>query len=851
MTDDAAPVLSETRPTTVARHRPLVPVLIGFSAGIALDGLGAAPIGVWTVACAASVILVVLGLRRGLPDRARWALAMLMLVPFGGFWHAARFRATPANHLKNLNLPADSLWHLRARVRERPAMHYRWDPFAESAQGTAGYWMLRVEAEALSSDEEQWHPTAGGLAVFGDGPAPAVEAGDRVQFLGRIGPNRRPTNPGERDRALGYERFGSYGTASVASADSLRMLSSPSWWRALTAAPSRFSGRLSAGVARILERSGSVDAAGLVQAVLFGRPEKLTPATAELFAESGTLHFLAVSGLHVGLFCLLAGGLLTIIGVPVRMRLILTIAAVWGYVAFTGIHTSAARAGWMLTFMLAAPLFGRRGDPLSGLAAAALAILLLQPQRLFSSGFQLTFVAVWAILCIYPQLAGILWPWEDLVARLRHPEEAGVLSEVGLWARSYLLMSFTVWAATAPLIAYHFHLFSPLTPLLNLVMWPLVLSLLVTCLALALSVALGGILAGVLAALALFWAEGMRSLLQATEGLPGFGLYVPSPPAWWVALFFGGLALWVFRWRPWAGRRSAVAVAAVLGVAFVAFGAGPDRADAFTLTIADVGHGHAVLAETREGHGLLIDAGSTSPSARNALADLLWHRGVPRVDAAVLSHFNRDHYSFLPFVHRRFTIDQLILPARADFSGVAELVSGRLRRMVGAPRYYREGDSIGGGDLRCDVIHPSLDFLARPDLSENDQSLVLMCSYRGLRVLLPGDSEGSALRRLNTDFGGRLRAQVLVLPHHGHYHAGLGEFIANVSPRVAVASGDADECELQTRALLDDHGVELWVTGEDGAVTVRYDGKSVRVSGHASSRSIEFALSGTSATQTP
>ncbi|MCK4283000.1 MAG: ComEC/Rec2 family competence protein, partial [Candidatus Brocadiae bacterium] len=332
-----------------------------------------------------------------------------------------RFRTKPPWHLENLPLEEGTPYRLRGRITREPRVHYRESPFALEGARPGKFWLLRVELERLSGDGERWHRAAGGVTVFVNWGRPALEVGDRVQFLARLSKNRRPANPGERDRALTYDRAGSHATASVASAAALKLLRRPAWCRSVPIAVGRLRTFLWSRVERRLEQHDGAGAS-LVTALLFGQRGALTAEQTTLFKESGSLHFLAISGLHVGIFCIFVQSLFTLIGLPVRIRSLVTILLIWLYVLFTGCHVSAARTGWMLSIVLAAPLVRRQRDSISALAAAAFLLLLLWPQQLFSAGFQLTFVAVWPIVCIYPQLGGILWPWEDLLARLHRPE---------------------------------------------------------------------------------------------------------------------------------------------------------------------------------------------------------------------------------------------------------------------------------------------------------------------------------------------------------------------------------------------------------------------------------------------
>jgi len=579
---------------------------------------------------------------------------------------------------------------------------------------------------------------------------------------------------------------------------------------------------------------------GLVAALLLGERSALTTPQERLLKESGTLHFLAISGLHVGLFALFLGCILTLLPLPVRARAVSLIVMVWVYVLFTGCSVSAARAGWMLSFMLAAPLLERQRDSLSAVAGAALFILVAWPQELFAPGFQLTFVAVWAIICVYPQLTGMLWPWEDLLARLEQPEERGIWQDLWVSVRSYALLSVVVWAATAPILAYHFNSVSLWAPLLNLFMWPLVLLLLIACFVLTVCLPFGYSAAWPAAWAAGFLAEHIEALLRVSSGLPGSGLYTPQPALWWVVLFCVVVAGWTVRTRLGLGRRAFAAAAALLALALVAREAGARAKRAFSLTIADVGTGQAALVQTPEGEAILFDAGSVRQGAEQAVAGLLWHRRANPIGAVVLSHFDRDHCNFIPYLTDRFRIGQAVVPASGKLAPLATLARGWLRQEGLDVRPVTEGAELAGGRLRCVVLHPNMRFATELELPENEKCLVLHGTYNGLTFLLPGDIQTNAIRRLNHDYGDRLRADILLVPHHGHYSEGLEEFVGHVRPAVAVVSGAEAQCDLRTRQILDASGAPLWSTEVEGAVIVTLRGHVAGVVGYASGRSFEF-----------
>ena len=660
-------------------------------------------------------------------------------------------------------------------------------PFAEEGARAGAFWVARVELEAVSGDGERWQQAAGGLSVFVNGGPPAGRVGDTVRFLASVRRNRAPTNPGERDSALSYARSGSYGMASVPSPEGVAVVARAPWYN-LSAAVARLRARVDE---RLQQEMGDADAIGIVQGLLTGERNGLSQRQTDLLKESGTMQFLAVSGLHVGIFCLFIGAVLVWTGVSIRLRALLTIALVWLYVLFTGFQVPAVRAGWMISFVLAAPLLERRRDSASGLACAALLILIYQPQQLFVAGFQLTFVAMWAMMCIYPQLAGIFWPWQDFEADAQAPAETYALAEVWLYTRSYLLLSVTVWLASAPILVYQFNMLSYAAPLLNLAIWPLVLLLMLVCFVFVGSMMAFGLGAGALAWAATLLSRAIQTLLEASSHLPGYGVYVPDVPLWWVALFFVAMTAWVMRWRTRWGRVSFIVVVLVLSLSYVFNDAAARAHRQFRLTLLDVGHGQAVLVELPTGETVLLDAGAEGGGAAGAraLAEVLWHRHVDHLDAVCISHMDADHLDFLPFLARRFTIGKLVVPRAGELGALGVTVRQWAREERLDLEVLGEGDEVRGGALLCRVLHPSPRFAAAGSVSENSRSLVLRCEYEGLTFLVPGDVEDDAMQRLVRDYGDGLAADVLVLPHHGLAQAGLGAFVRQVAPQVALASG--------------------------------------------------------------
>ncbi|TJZ50822.1 ComEC family competence protein [Sphingobacterium olei] len=178
-------------------------------------------------------------------------------------------------------------------------------------------------------------------------------------------------------------------------------------------------------------------------ALIFGSRSQLDATTLEAFTNTGTIHVLSVSGLHVGLVF----GLLTFclgwidrfpFGRAIRCSIILL--CVWAYVILTGMAPPILRAGIMITFFLFSIWIGRKQNVLNTLAASAFFILLFAPKSLFDIGFQLSYLAMLGILILYPILKSLYKPSSKYLN----------------WVVEYSYVSFAAQLFTIPAVLYYF-----------------------------------------------------------------------------------------------------------------------------------------------------------------------------------------------------------------------------------------------------------------------------------------------------------------------------------------------------------------------------------------------------------
>jgi len=202
---------------------------------------------------------------------------------------------------------------------------------------------------------------------------------------------------------------------------------------------------------------GSVYA--VVAAMALGDKSQLTKDLRETYAVTGASHVLALSGLHLGIIYTLLSLLLNRRRWQVVSQVVI-IVCIWLFVFLVGMSASVVRSAVMLTVYALLSLGHRDKMSVNTLAFAAIVMLLFNPRSLFDIGFQLSFMAVLAILLFYPLFNGV---WSQAFL-LDH--------RVFRWGWTMVAVSCAAQIGVAPLIAYYFGRFSNYFLLTNFIVVP-------------------------------------------------------------------------------------------------------------------------------------------------------------------------------------------------------------------------------------------------------------------------------------------------------------------------------------------------------------------------------------------
>lgn len=529
-------------------------------------------------------------------------------------------------------------------------------------------------------------------------------------------------------------------------------------------------------------------ARGLLKALVLGQRGEIRKEDQELLQKTGTSHLLAISGLHIGI---LAGALLLLLRLvtgkrgPRSLPHLLALPLLWAYVILVQAPVSALRAALMAASFSLLLSFGRPRGLFNLLCLAALLILLFWPESLWSPSFQLSFMATAGIILMAPRLLpplrdDPLWPVKEHLKRkaLRYLLGAAVLS---LCAQG----------ATLPLILYHFHLFSPVGPLANVVAVPAV-ALAILPLGL-IGLVLSGLwlpLGGAVLRIDSLLVLGLLEILEVLARIPYGHLWLPGPTFEEAVLFYAGLLLFAL-WGQVSKRKVALGLLLGLWALDLSYWTWKNRPKG-TLEIAflDVGQGDCAFLRLPTGEKMLIDGGGFPGDfdpGRSIIAPFLWSRRILRVDYIILSHPQPDHYRGLLFIADHFRPREFWLPPGEDEPGDLKKLLERLtEKEVRVRRLYR-GHELSVGGVSLQVLNPP----PIPPEDPNDASLVLRVEGKGRTALFPGDISRRREEEM-VKVALPLQAELLKVPHHGSKTSSSYPFVQEVRPLFAVISVGED-----------------------------------------------------------
>lgn len=811
--------------------------------------------------------------------KSLWGNLFLLLAftALGGLFHHIYW---------NFYLPTDaglragdpfSLECVEGKVVRPPRFIYPCDEirFSGTEKDVVTVLNLRVHARMAGT---RWQKATGNLIVRILGRVRDVHAGDVFRMSGRMTQLSDAMNPGAFSPRTYYRQQRILAVLRVPAAGNPKLIFRPRIWGVF-----RVVEYLRDGASAQLERFLTPETRSMAEALILGCREEVSSEDLNQMLETGTIHIMAISGLHVGL---LAGGFLLgcrILGVNRFGTMLTVLFCVWLYVLVSGARPPALRAGVIVTISTLGFWLSRTQSHLNSLAAAGLIVLFLNPTALFSTGTQLSFLAVGTLIftpflrCFPNQQPQEMKPEENemelaweylLVPTAPHRKIWRRLGKQALIRFANLLYSsFQMTIVLLPLVVRSFHVAAFVGIFLNILLWaPLTIAMMSGAgVVLFGNLPWFGPLLGWLCSASL---SVMDSLIHWGAQIPGHCLWMRGTPAFWNFILYLFLILWAIFPNLRFQKRSSYGLFFLLMLLLLLpfWLKTSNRKGELTCSFISVSHGLSILLQFPDGKTLLYDAGQFAPSEYPArtISEFLWNSGVHHLDAVVVSHPDMDHYNALPGILERFStgvifispqmltavqdqnpnsparIEEAISEKEVDESSDSKSSDWRerqkqakaetaamlqnLRQSIhshGIPiQTLMAGDRIPFSEgCALTVLHPSRASLEAEPEKTNSNSLVLLLEFEGFRFLLTGDLAPPGLGHLLAQKP--VRCDVVLAPHHGGKTCCTPELATWCLPKHFVICEAFKNQQERTTEIFAEKGARVYHTGRDGAVIFR------------------------------
>ena len=715
-----------------------------------------------------------------------------------------------------------------------------------SAYASGGKMKLEVEDAVLSSAygslqslpdsasqtmRARYNRRAGMIRIILSGTCPVLP-GENIDAFGTMVEPEYPGNDGSFNSELYCRGLGLSGTML---ADSVRVSggSPRPFYEAMQ--------KLRTEAGHIFDENASEENAGLYRAMLLGDRGCLDEEIKDLYAAAGISHILAISGLHLSIIGDGLYALLRFLPLSIPTCGLISAFVILSYGVMTASGTSAFRAVLMLLLKFTARSVGRSYDLLSSLGIAAVLLLLEKPYLLFSSGFQLSFLAVLSL--------GIV----SELPKCRIPALQGFFASV--WLQLF----------TIPLILQYYFTMPVYALILNLLILPLASYLigagLLTLLLYPISKAGAAIFCSGGELILGFYREvcGLSLRLPVSKITPGQAGICRMLLYYLLILLAVVLMMerkkleqgresvfWHLRHAGSSGfmRNCTLITAGIVASAFLILFYRP--AVPLEVTAMDVGQGDGLLIRSGQ-NAVLIDGGSSSEKkiGQYTIEPFLLASGVDTLDLAAVSHSDQDHMNGLLEIleRRRIRVRRLALPASAEGNERYQRLAESALQTGTEIIYLKSGDKVFfGGDRRINGEKENA--AERKELAElccvhpesgaafedpNSESLCFLLRFGEFRMLFTGDlpkeeEEGMLRNLLDCGDEGYPDLDILKAGHHGSSTSTSEELLERLQPEYAILSyGENNRYghpHQETLKLLEEHKITRLDTGGSGEIKI-------------------------------
>lgn len=642
-----------------------------------------------------------------------------------------------------------------------------------------------------------------------------LNPGNKIFLTGTYQKGREKRNPGEYDYNKFLKSKGITGLFISYDSDSVKIIDqNKNTFKSIL-----FKTRKS--IDKVIHDLHQPQTAGLLRGLILADRSEIDFETKNDFINSGVIHILAVSGLHVGyvliIFILIFGRL------GIYPRSILTIIGLILFMLITGVPPSVFRATLMAIIIIIAFLSNRSTNIINSISIAAVIILIFNPSEIYNPGFQLSFAAVLSIALLYPSI-------QKSVYRLKLNKK---------WLEYILLflgVSLSAQIGTIPFTLSYFSKLSLIALLTNLIVIPAV--------GVIIGIAFITLLVGSFSySIAIYFASANDLITKLMTDLIGYSGKLSFSFLWvrnyslYDSLIFYFVLILLFITLKRIDKYYFKIISVIIAVIGIVFLSRLDDKkllsdDKLNVLMIDVGQGDSFLIKFPNGKTALIDAGEANPFIDNGeriIIPLLDYLGVDKIDYGFISHLDLDHYGGFVSLLYHNRIGEIFRP-KPDSSDKSIRLEKYLDKLkIKRTSYHLDSLKLGNTIL---AIYNDASNTIFDNLSSNDKSGFMKIIYGRTSFLFVGDAEIPAERYYLQKFKKEIDADVLKVGHHGSKTGSTEEFLNAVSPKIALVSAGIknkfkhpSEIVLQRLKNLNS---KIYRTDLLGAVLLQSDGDTIK-----------------------
>jgi len=820
---------------------PLLFAAIPLMAGITLQNIFNLPLEIWLILLAVSAIsagfLHFFSQAHRTPVKIAYATSICFLCL--GAIRLTSFYQTPANDIRKVITNQRQPAAVRGIIITDPYINNtdRWQfaKFKYSDPDSSFYLKIR-EVESTQG----WVNASGILRVQVNEPMLALKAGDYIQAYCWLTRFKEPTNPGQFDTARYLKRKNVFVAAYVKSAQGIKILNKKPGGVLI-----KIKNKLRQSVTRALlaEPLLSQDQNhGLLQALLLGYRGNIDSDTYLAFRKTGLLHFVSLSGMHLGILIGTIWWLCKTTGLQKKSRAAICIIALAVFLLIVPPRPPALRAAVISFVFCISFFFQRKPNSLNSLSLAAIILLLLLPTGLFEAGWQLSFASVLGILLFTNRINFFIN--EKITNLFANPKNKKtkpfirIITKTALSLITLFSVGLAAWTGGAGILLYHFYTINPLTSIWTVVVFPIVaMTLTVGYLKIILSFIIPTLAAGLslivaILARSLVWIVSFIASLNISEILIG------NVPLLLIICYYTFILFAVFAYFRRPLIKKVVCTVGIL--ALITFLAGIKFQRTYrnnlVLTCLDVGHGQAILAQLPGKTNVLFDAGSLSKHdvGSRIVTAFLNHSGIKKIDHIIISHNGLDHINGIPEVVQNCKVGEVYANKafleKTNHRGTVKLLTDSL--LENGLKIKSLDNQLNIKTTACiKTLWPNNQIYDK-QLSDNDLSTVLLIEFEGTEILLCSDIEKFAQAEILRLFP-HLKPEIVIAPHHGSVRTTLENLMEKLQPQILIASCNQIQFKRQQEIKQKSHSVKeqqngilktkLFYTARDGFVSICID----------------------------